>query len=87
MRAHCATLIALLALLGQKPARTAEIVFADVTRAAGLLEPLVGIMGHHGGAWSDFDGDERDIQVALPNGKIIKRSGVKSNQRLVVEEP
>ena len=28
----------------------------DVTREAGLIEPLAGIMGH-GGAWGDFDGD------------------------------
>src|SRR5262245_22367389 len=32
------------------------IVFRDVTRDAGLIEPLAGIMGH-GGAWGDFDGD------------------------------
>ncbi|MFN4260785.1 MAG: CRTAC1 family protein [Gemmataceae bacterium] len=33
-----------------------EIRFSDRTRAAGLLEPLAGIMGH-GGAFGDFDGD------------------------------
>src|SRR5213593_1151984 len=32
------------------------IRFVDVTKEAGLLEPLAGIMGH-GGAWGDFDGD------------------------------
>src|SRR5262245_15261930 len=32
------------------------ITFRDVTKDAGLLEPLAGIMGH-GGAWGDFDGD------------------------------
>jgi hypothetical protein len=34
------------------------IVFRDVTKDAGLVEPLAGIMGH-GGAWGDFDGDGR----------------------------
>ncbi len=38
------------------PAKDYPIVFSDVTRQAGLLEPLAGIMGH-GGAWGDFDGD------------------------------
>src|SRR5438552_6800171 len=33
-----------------------EIRFRDVTKAAGLFEPLAGIMGH-GAAWGDFDGD------------------------------
>src|SRR5262245_42962846 len=32
------------------------ITFTDVTKQAGLYEPLAGIMGH-GGAWGDFDGD------------------------------
>ncbi len=32
------------------------IRFTDVTRQAGLFEPIKGIMGH-GGAWGDFDGD------------------------------
>src|SRR2546423_4520677 len=36
---------------GQDP-----IHFKDATKSAGLLEPLVGMMGH-GGAWGDFDGD------------------------------
>ncbi|MCI0465318.1 MAG: CRTAC1 family protein [Gemmataceae bacterium] len=38
------------------PAKDYPIVFSDVTRPAGLLEPLAGIMGH-GGSWGDFDGD------------------------------
>ena len=33
-----------------------EIKFADVTENAGLIQPLVGIMGH-GGAFGDVDGD------------------------------
>jgi hypothetical protein len=47
------TMIALLLLLGSQ-----EIRFTDATREAGLVEPLVGMMGH-GGAWGDFDGDGR----------------------------
>jgi hypothetical protein len=34
----------------------AEISFTDVTDAAGLREPLTGLMGH-GAAWGDFDDD------------------------------
>jgi hypothetical protein len=34
----------------------AQIRFDDITDAAGLREPLLGIMGH-GGAWGDVDGD------------------------------
>lgn len=33
-------------------------VFADVTDASGLAEPLAGMLGH-GAAWGDFDGDGR----------------------------
>src|SRR5947208_6169686 len=53
-------LAALLAGLGagrEEPPKS-PIVFRDVTKAAGLLEPLAGLMGH-GGAWGDFDGDGR----------------------------
>jgi len=32
--------------------------FTDVTEAAGLVEPLAGLLGH-GAAWGDFDGDGR----------------------------
>src|SRR4051794_2290256 len=46
---------AILAISGA-PATAQEIRFRDVTRAAGLFEPLAGIMGH-GAAWGDFDGD------------------------------
>ena len=35
-----------------------EIRFRDVTKSAGLFEPLAGIMGH-GAAWGDFDNDGR----------------------------
>src|SRR6516164_595917 len=38
------------------PSDSAAIDFNDVTKSAGLYEPLAGIMGH-GGAWGDFDGD------------------------------
>lgn len=34
------------------------ITFRDLTKTAGLVEPLAGLMGH-GGAWGDFDGDGR----------------------------
>ena len=34
------------------------LVFTEVTRQAGLLAPLAGMMGH-GAAWGDFDGDGR----------------------------
>ncbi len=46
---------ALLLALAAGPADR-EIVFADVTEKAGLVEPLAGLMGH-GGAAGDFDGD------------------------------
>ncbi len=40
-----------------------RISFVDVTRGAGLYEPLRGFMGH-GGAWGDFDGDgDPDLYV------------------------
>lgn len=32
------------------------IVFMDASKAAGLIDPLTGLMGH-GGAWGDFDND------------------------------
>lgn len=41
----------------------AQIKFRDVTKSAGLYEPLAGIMGH-GAAVGDFDGDGHiDIYV------------------------
>ncbi len=45
-----------LLLLSLHGASNAEIRFKDVTEAAGLIEPLKGIMGH-GGAFGDVDGD------------------------------
>ena len=36
----------------------ALIRFKDITKSAGLYNPLAGIMGH-GGAWGDFDGTGR----------------------------
>src|SRR4051812_3066280 len=42
---------------GAEPAVVANTFnFRDVTEAAGLIQPLTGLMGH-GGAWGDFDGD------------------------------
>jgi len=53
--------------------------FSDVTKAAGLFEPLAGIMGH-GGAFGDFDGDGFiDIFVGgfcdRPNSEYAPASG------------
>lgn len=43
---------------GQSPANTGAIRFRDLTEAAGLREPLAGLLGH-GAAWGDFDFDGR----------------------------
>src|SRR5687767_8349266 len=45
-------------LIGAVSVHAADVVFVDVTKRTGLYEPLQGIMGH-GGAWGDFDGDNR----------------------------
>jgi hypothetical protein len=45
-------------ILGITVLARAQIQFTDVTREAGLIEPLAGILGH-GGALGDFDGDGR----------------------------
>jgi enediyne biosynthesis protein E4 len=50
-------------LLAMTGVAQGQIQFADVTREAGLIEPLAGLLGH-GGALGDFDGDGRlDIFV------------------------
>jgi hypothetical protein len=54
MNRCCLAILGLLALVPLLPAQ--EIRFKDLTREAGLVEPLAGIMGH-GGCWGDFDGD------------------------------
>ena len=52
-----------IATLVASAAGAQAIEFTDVTRQAGLLEPLAGIMGH-GGAWGDFDADgDPDLYV------------------------
>jgi hypothetical protein len=72
-----AILLAPFALLGQEHA--APIRFREVTKSAGLYEPLAGIMGH-GGAWGDFDGDGLiDLFVGgfcdRPNGEYKPADG------------
>jgi enediyne biosynthesis protein E4 len=61
MRIVTLFLALLLGCLGLVPAAAPvapAITFEDVTEKAGLKAPLAGLMGH-GGAWGDFDGDER----------------------------
>lgn len=48
--------LSLLLHVGGGRAESLPISFSDVTREAGLLESLAGIMGH-GAAWGDVDGD------------------------------
>ncbi len=55
------------------------LVFTDVTEQAGLVKPLVGIMGH-GGAFGDYDGDGHiDLFVGgfsdRPNDKYVGAAG------------
>ena len=47
---------AALCFVGAIRADDSTLKFTDVTQAAGLVEPLAGIMGH-GAAWGDLDGD------------------------------
>jgi hypothetical protein len=67
-------------------AHSQEIRFEDVTKRAGLYEPLAGIMGH-GGAWGDFDADGRiDIFVGgfcdRPNAEYAPADGPVPNRLL-----
>src|SRR5262245_16829042 len=58
MSRNVGIILALMLGSSAAPLAAQEIRFRDVTREAGLLEPLAGILGH-GGAWGDFDGDGR----------------------------
>jgi enediyne biosynthesis protein E4 len=79
--AAAAVLMLTLVALPDQAARDQQydIAFADLTKEAGLLEPLAGIMGH-GGAWGDFDGDGRiDLYVGgfcdRPNSEYKPAAG------------
>jgi enediyne biosynthesis protein E4 len=79
LRTTCCIAIVVLAA-----ASLPAIEFRDVTSAAGLVEPLAGILGH-GGAWGDYDGDGRiDIYVGgfcdRPNVEYEPASGPVSNR-------
>lgn len=58
----------------------------DITKSAGLMQPLQGIMGH-GGAWGDFDGDGLiDLYVGeyadRPNAAYAPAKGPTGNRLL-----
>src|ERR1043165_7509337 len=66
-------------LLAWSTAPAGEFVFTDATEAAGLVEPLAGLMGH-GGAIGDYDGDGRlDLFAGgfcdRPNGEYAPAAG------------
>src|SRR5213593_2488337 len=68
----------------QKQDADYPIAFRDVTKEAGLLEPLAGIMGH-GAAWGDFDGDGKiDLFVGgfadRPAGEYAPAAGPVGNK-------
>lgn len=70
-------LLVLVLLPGEVP--RGGIAFSDATEAAGLVEPLAGLMGH-GGAWGDVDGDGRiDLFVGgfcdRPNSEYAPAAG------------
>ncbi len=70
----------------QANSRAYPIKFTDVTKPAGLYEPLAGIMGH-GGAWGDFDGDGLiDLYVGgfcdRPNAEYKPAAGPVPNRLL-----
>jgi hypothetical protein len=70
--------------LGQPTPTPGPIAFHEVTKEAGLLEPLAGIMGH-GAAWGDFDGDGRiDLYVGgfcdRPNKEYAPAEGPVANR-------
>lgn len=56
LRLFVSCLCAMLLVPFAAPVSAQQIVFKDVTKEAGLYEPLAGMMGH-GGAWGDVDGD------------------------------
>lgn len=71
-------------------AEPAAIRFADVTDAAGLREPLAGLMGH-GGAAGDFDGDGRIDLFAggfsdRPDAEYAPAAGPVANKLLRQDE-
>lgn len=90
MRATVRVLASLaLSFIALTPAPSADapeypIVFTDVTKEAGLLEPLAGILGH-GAAWGDFDNDGKiDLYVGgfcdRPNAEYKPAAGPVPNR-------